>query len=87
MREDGGTFDGGAAFEVVSCAPGLRSGVVGRGVAGAVVEDAYFVTGLGGVRGRVEEGAGWVGVGGVLEDGREGEAEGGDLVGCLEGVF
>lgn len=89
MGEDGGAFDGRAAFEVETRGPGGGGGVVGGGVAGAEVEDAYFVGGGGGVRGVVVEGPGAVGGGDVrvLEDGGEGEAEDGDGVGGLQGVF
>lgn len=89
MRQDGGAFDGRAAFEVQTGGPGGRGVVVGRGVAGAEVEDCYFVGGVGGVRGVVVEGPGAVGGRdvGVLEDGGEREAEDGDGVGGLQGVF
>jgi len=44
VGEDGGAFDGSAAFEVVAAGPG-SGGVFGWRVEGAEVHDGYFVRG------------------------------------------
>ena len=44
VGEDGGAFDGGAAFEVVACSPGRGTVILCWGVERTEIDDGCFVS-------------------------------------------